>query len=378
MKKEFPILALAFAVALASCSKSKKKDTATPPTAVTVVKAKKQDAIYYDQYPARVVALQQVELRAQVSGFLTGIYFKEGEVVPKGKVLYEIDRRLYQAALNQALANVQSAKADLYRAQKDADRYLQLAKQDAVAKQILDNALATLETSRSQVEVANAAVATARTNLSFSVIRAPFTGKIGLSQVKLGAQIGAGTTLLNTISSEDPIGVDFVIDEGKIPLFTKMLNHQINTDSTFKLNFSNGEVYPRYGKISVIDRGVDDQTGTIKVRTRFQNPKNGLVDGMSIVMNVLNQLSGIQVLIPTKSMVEQMGEYFVFVDQGDTIVHQQKIQIGPKVKEKVVVVSGLKEGEKVVSEGLNRLQDGSKITLGKPQAPPQNGKQAAK
>lgn len=378
MKREFYVLALVAVSGLASCSKSPKKDNTPPATPVTVVKAEKADAIYYDQYPATVVALNRVELRSQVTGFLTGMYFKEGDVVPKGKVLYEIDKRLYEAALNQAQANLLSAKANLYKAQKDAERYTKLAEQDAVARQILDNAIATLETSRSQVAVAQAAVSTARTNLGFAVIRAPFTGKIGLSQVKLGAQIAAGTTLLNTISSEDPIAVDFVIDESKIPLFNKILNGKMNTDSTFKLKFSTGDPYPYYGKISVIDRGVDDQTGTIKVRVRFPNPHNGLVDGMSCVMNVLNQLSGIQIVVPTKALVEQMGEYFVFVDQGDTIAHQKKIQIGPKVREKVVVLSGIKVDDKIITEGINRLQDGGKITLGKPQAPGANGKQPAK
>lgn len=377
MKKEFSVLALAVAAAFTSCSKSQKKDNTPQATPVTVAKAEKEFAVYYDQFPATVVALEQVELRAQVSGYLTGIYFKEGEVVPKGKILYEIDKRLYEAALNQAQANVLSAQANLYRAQKDAERYTQLAKQDAVAKQLLDNAIATLETSKSQVAVAQAAVTTARTNLGFSVIRAPFTGKIGLSQVKLGAQIGAGTTLLNTISSENPIAVDFVIDESKIPRFNQILNHKTQSDSTFKVQFSNGDSYPHYGTISVIDRGVNDQTGTIRIRVRFPNPKNTLIDGMSCVLKVLNQQSGEQILIPTKAMTEQMGEYFVFVDQGDTVAKQQKISIGPKIKEKIIVLNGIKEGEKVITEGINRLQNGSKITLGKPQAPAANSKQQA-
>ncbi len=378
MKIKYIAFTLAVATTFASCSKSNKKNTAQPPTPVSVVTAEKTDAIYYDQFPGTVVALNRVDLRAQVSGFITGIFFKEGEVVTKGKVLYEIDRRTFEAALLQAQANLLSAKASLNRAQKDADRYTQLAQQDAVARQILDNAIATLETSKSQVAASAAAVSAAKTNLSYAIIRAPFTGRIGISQVKLGAQIGAGSTLLNTISSENPIAVDFVVDESKIPRFNKLQNKVIKADSTFQVQLAAGEVYKYPGKIVVIDRGVDDQTGTIKVRIRFPNPKKELVDGMSCVLKVLNQESGNQVVVPNKAMVEQMGEYFVFVAQGDTVAKQQKIKIGPKVSDKVVVLSGVKEGDKIITEGINRLRDGGKITLGQPKAPAADGKQAAK
>ena len=364
-------------VAWASCSKSQKKNTALPPTPVNVQAAEKTDANYYDQFAGTVVALNSVELRSQVMGFITGIYFKEGEVVPKGKTLYEIDRRLYEAAYQQAQANLLSTQASYVRAQKDADRYTQLAKQDAVARQILDNAIATLETSRSQVAAATAAVSSARTNLGFSIIKAPFTGRIGISQVRLGAQIATGSTLLNTISSENPIAVDFVVDEGHIDRFIKLQNKALKQDSTFKVQLPGGQNYNHPGKISVIDRGVNNQTGTIRVRIRFPNPQNELVDGMSCVLNVLNTASGNQLVIPFKAVVEQMGEYFVFVAQ-DTIAKQHKIKIGPKVSRNIVVLSGIKEGDKIITDGLQKLRDGAHITLGAPKQAPQGQQQPGK
>jgi len=364
-------------VAWASCSKSQKKNTALPPTPVNVQAAEKTDANYYDQFAGTVVALNSVELRSQVMGFITGIYFKEGEVVPKGKTLYEIDRRLYEAAYQQAQANLLSTQASYVRAQKDADRYTQLAKQDAVARQILDNAIATLETSRSQVAAATAAVSSARTNLGFSIIKAPFTGRIGISQVRLGAQIATGSTLLNTISSENPIAVDFVVDEGHIDRFIKLQNKVLKQDSTFKVQLPGGQNYNHPGKISVIDRGVNNQTGTIRVRIRFPNPQNELVDGMSCVLNVLNTASGNQLVIPFKAVVEQMGEYFVFVAQ-DTIAKQHKIKIGPKVSRNIVVLSGIKEGDKIITDGLQKLRDGAHITLGAPKQAPQGQQQPGK
>jgi len=378
MKNKYITLVLLIASASwVSCSKSQKKNTALPPTPVNVQAAEKTDANYYDQFAGTVVALNSVELRSQVMGFITGIYFKEGEVVPKGKTLYEIDRRLYEAAYQQAQANLLSTQASYVRAQKDADRYTQLAKQDAVARQILDNAIATLETSRSQVAAATAAVSSARTNLGFSIIKAPFTGRIGISQVRLGAQIAAGSTLLNTISSENPIAVDFVVDEGHIDRFIKLQNKALKQDSTFKVQLPGGQNYNHPGKISVIDRGVNNQTGTIRVRIRFPNPQNELVDGMSCVLNVLNTASGNQLVIPFKAVVEQMGEYFVFVAR-DTIAKQHKIKIGPKVSSNIVVLSGIKEGDKIITDGLQKLRDGAHITLGAPKQAPQGQQQPGK
>jgi membrane fusion protein (multidrug efflux system) len=352
-------------LALASCGRPNKQEAAIPPTPVSVAEAKKADAIYYDQFQGTVVALNSVELRSQVSGFITGIFFKEGEVIQKGKELYEIDRRKYVAAYDQAVANLASAQANLVKAQKDVDRYTYLQKEDAVARQTVDQAVAAFETNRSQVAAARAGVASAKTDLSYSIITAPFTGRIGISQVKLGAQVSPGTTLLNTISSEHPIGVDFVINEQDASRFYEL--QKKGTDSTFKLQLSDGiTTYNKPGKIRAIDRGVNNQTGTIKVRIEFPNETDALKDGMSCVVKVLNQGSGERVLIPAKALIEQMGEFFVFESQ-DTIAKQHKVTLGPHVGNNVVILSGVNEGDKIITDGFQRLRDGGKITLGNPE-----------
>jgi RND family efflux transporter MFP subunit len=359
-----------------SCGKPAKKNGALPPTPVSVIEAKKADAIYYDQFQATVVALNNVELRSEVSGFITGIFFKEGEVVQKGKALYEIDRRKYIAAYDQAVANISSAQANLVKAQKDVDRYTYLQKQDAVARQTVDQAVAAYETNKSQVAVAKAQLESAKTDLSYSLINAPFTGRIGISQVKLGAQVSPGTTLLNTISSENPIGVDLVVNEQDIDRFYKL--QKSSTDSTFKLQLSDGiTTYNKSGKILAIDRGVNNQTGTITVRVEFPNKDNVLKDGMSCVVKVLNDQSGNRLVIPAKAVTEQMGENFVFVSL-DTIAKQHKVTIGPHVGNNVVILNGLNEGDKVITDGFQRLRDGGKIVLGNPaaqQAAPGQSKQ---
>lgn len=373
MKKGYTYLFGATFLVLASCGKKQQQSAAIPPTPVNVAEVTKQNAVYYDEYQGTVVALNSVELRSQVTGFITGIFFKEGEVVQKGKELYEIDRRKYVAAYNQAQANLMSAQANLVKAQKDMDRYTYLEKQDAIAKQTVDQAEATFETSKAAVEAAKAQVESAKTDLSYSIITAPFTGRIGISQVKLGAQVSPGTTLLNTISSEHPIGVDFVVNETDIARFYRL--QKKGTDSTFKLQLSDGvTTYNKPGKILAIDRGVNNQTGTVTVRIEFPNADDVLRDGMSCVVKVLNDESGERLTIPYKAIIEQMGEFFVFVSQ-DTIAKQHKVTIGPHVGTDVVIMSGLNEGDKVVTEGYQRLRDGGKIVLGSPNAQPGQQKQ---
>ncbi|WP_114940365.1 efflux RND transporter periplasmic adaptor subunit [Mucilaginibacter endophyticus] len=372
-------LAPAALLTWASCGKPQKGGPAAmPPTPVYLAEAKTAEAVYYDKYQGIVVSVNTVELRSQVPGFVTGIFFKEGDIVQKGKVLYEIDKRKYQAAYDQAKANVLSAEANLVKAQKDIDRYNMLLKSDAIARQTVDQAQATYETSKAQVAVAKAALESSRTDLSYATITAPFTGRIGISQVRLGTQVSTGTTLLNTISAEHPIGVDVVINEQDINRFYNL--QKSSTDSTFKLVLPDGSKYAKAGKVLAIDRGVNNQTGSIKVRIQFPNEDDVLKDGMSCVLQVLNSQSGNRVQIPFKAVTEQMGEFFVFAtrdtvvkdtaadktvkDRRDTIAKQVKVKLGPRINSDVVVMDGIKQGDKVITDGFQRLRDGGRVTAG--------------
>ena len=366
MKNSYIYLIAAVAsIAIASCGNKQEKQAPPPPTAVDVTEATQGNAVYYDQYQGTVVAVNSVELRSQVAGFITAIFVKDGALVSKGQPLYEIDRRKYQAAYAQTVANVNSAQANLVKAQKDIDRYNMLLKADAVARQTVDNAAAAFETAKSQVAAAKAARESAATDLSYAVIKAPFSGRIGISQVKLGTQITPGTTLLNTISADNPMAVDVVINEQDINRFYDLQKH--NTDSTFRLKLSNDSLYNRPGRILAIDRGVNNQTGTVKVRVQFDNTDGMLKDGMSAQLKVLNNNSGQRVIIPYKAVTEQMGEFFVFVTQ-DTIALQKKVKLGPRLSDNVVIMDGIKAGDKVITDGFQRLRDSGKITLGPPPA----------
>lgn len=357
-------------LALAACGKKEddKKNAAPPPTPVALVAARTADAVYYDEYPATVVALNSVELRTQVTGFVTGIYFKEGEVVAKGKRLYEIDQRQYQAAFQQAQADLRSAEASATNAQVNAGRYQRLAEQDAVAKQLVDNATTNAATARAQVAAARATVNIARTNLSFSNVTAPFSGRIGISQVRLGSQVVAGNTLLNTISSENPVGVDIVVTETAIGRFTALqASKPAATDSTIRFVLPSGKPYGQPGRILAIDRSVNAGTGTITVRVEFANPQRELKDGMSGVVKVLNTQSGQRIVVPYKAILEQMGENFVYVASDSSTAQQRKVTLGPRLKDQIVLLDGVKEGDKIVAEGVQKLRDGAKITTELPQ-----------
>ncbi|CAA9335979.1 MAG: RND efflux system, membrane fusion protein CmeA [uncultured Cytophagales bacterium] len=335
---------------------------ATPAVPVNASAVTREKVVGIDTYPGTVVPLQEVELRPQVSGYITRIFVQDGQPVRKGQSLYEIDRTKYRAAYDQARAAVESAQAGLERAEQDAGRYENLGRQNAVARQRVDYARTDLKTARTQVAAAEASLSGAATDLRYSLMTAPVDGVIGISRVRVGAQVSPGQTLLNTVSSDDPIAVDFVISQDEIPRFTRLRGGKAPADSLFTLGFADGTAYEFPGRLAAIDRAVDRQTGTITVRVRFPNPARELVAGMSVVVRVLNRDAGEQVVIPHKAVTEQVGEYYAFVVRGDS-VEQRKLTLGTAFADKIVVRGGLDAGERVVVQGIQRLRQGAKITL---------------
>ena len=369
MKNKTLIIFFSFGMTILffSCAGRKKDDPmkAPPPPAVSAEIVERGKAVYYDEYPATVAALNQNELRAQVTGYITGIHFKDGQHVVQGQKLYDIDKQQYQASLDQAIANLNVTKANLARAQQDADRYAGLLKQDAVARQVYDHAIADLESAKMQMEAANSSVRNAQTTVKYSTIYAPFTGTVGISLAKIGALVTANQTLLNTISSNDPMAVDIAVDQREISRFVQLQNNlSAKGDSIFVLQLPGNLTYPQPGKVSLIDRAVDPQTGTIKTRLVFSNPQNMLKPGMNVNVRIKNNSAdSSMVLIPFKAVTEQMGEYFVFVVNDSSQAIEQKLSLGPRINDKVVVRQGLNAGDKIITEGFQRLRDSSKVNV---------------
>ncbi len=363
MKKIYFLLTLGISI-LFSCSQAPKAvDPATLPVPVRVATVSIGSSAFVTQYPATINALNLTELRTNVSGFITGLYFKEGQTVKKGQKLYEIDKSKYLANYDQAKANYQIATANLDRASQDASRYQSLLKQDAVARQQVDHALTDLQNTKLQVVVARQAIKNAETDLRYSEITAPFNGSIGISQVRLGALVQSGQTLLNTISTINPIAADVVVSQADLPLFQRFYsNHQPLTDSTFTLRLPDGSKYNGPGYISVIDRAIDPQTGTITIRLSFENDKQLLRPGMNLTLTVKEGKGSQGILIPSKSVTEIMGELFVFVVVKNR-AHQKKIEQGRIIADKLIVKSGLKESDTIVVEGMGKLKEGSAVKI---------------
>jgi len=394
MNRAYFNIVLMSCLTLAACKR--KQPPVSPEIPVNLYKVQEQRVLYYDQYPATTAAMSQVILLPQVQGAITGIFFKEGSYVTKGQKLYEIDKRIYQAGYDAAVANLKVAQGTMVQAKQDADRYEYLNKYNAVAKQLYDHAVITLQNAQNQVKSAGEAVKTARTNLNYVVVTAPFDGQIGFSQVKLGNVVSPGTTPLNTISTANPMAVDFVINEKQLQHFEKLQQDKKNVpDSLFTILLPDNTLYNFTGELSIIDRAVDSQTGAIRIRLVFPNPKNVLKVGMSCVVRVHNQDTQPQLVLPGKAVTEQMGEYFVYVAQ-DSIVKdslsdatkgqkartnkprlfaiQKKVMPGQTIGANVVITSGIKANDRIVVDGIQSLHDRSEITTANKVAPSTGGK----
>jgi membrane fusion protein (multidrug efflux system) len=359
------VMALSLMVipALSGCRHSSPGNPMGAPVPVNITEVRMEKVSFYDDYPGTAVALNEVDLRSEVSGFITGIFFREGDFVKKGTKLYEIDRSRYIASYGQAKANVDIAGANVERARRYVERYTRLSEQDAIAKQRLDDAQTDFQNAGLQLVSAQAGLVKAQTDLNYSLIMAPFDGTIGLSQVKMGALISPGQTLLNTISSDDPMGVDFVINEKELGRFQELAGKKsLAGDSTFRISLPDNSVYPENGKIAVIDRAIDPRTGTIRMRLVFPNHERKLRSGLSCLVHVLNASADMQIVVPQKSLLEQMSEYFVFVVDSQK-VNQTKVTLGAQLKGKAIVTSGLREGQQIVTDGIQKLRNGAAVVV---------------
>jgi RND family efflux transporter MFP subunit len=388
MNKVILNIGFASCLILSACGKKQPPQNTEVPVNLLTVKAQKVQ--FYDTYPSTTQALMQVNILPQVQGDITGIFFQEGSHVTKGQKLYEIDKKIYQDNYDAAVANLKVSQGTLTQSQQDADRYAYLNKYNAVAKQLYDHAIITLDNSKNQVKSSAQAVKSAKTSLGYSTIYAPFDGTIGFSNVKLGDVVSVNTTVLNTISTDNPMAVDFIVNEKQLPKFEKMKDNKHPIDSLFSILLPDNSTYPYLGKISIIDRAVDAQTGSIRIRLVFPNPKGDLRVGMSCLVKVHNQDEGPQIVVPNKAVVEQMGEYFIYMAK-DTMVNnpaakadsakdkkkeliavEKKVQVGQVIGGKIVIKNGISEGDRIVTDGVQTLHDGAPITT-KNVIPPASG-----
>ncbi len=338
---------------------------AAPPTEVYVADVVQKDVPVYLELVGQTVGFQDVEIRARVEGFLDSMDFREGSFVRKGAPLYEIDRKPLEASLAQAKADQATAQARLAKADNDVTRYKPLLEKQAVSKQELDDALAAQDAARSEVEAAKATAEKATLDLSYTRITAPITGLIGTTLVKPGNLVGRGqSTLLTTISQIDPILFRVGVTEAdylKVARRDPSRAGEAPRAAGIQLILTDGSVYPHTGRVVTVDRAVDPTTGTLGMQIEFPNPGQLLRPGTYGRARVLLENKPNALLVQQRAVQELQNLYSVAVVNADNKVAFRNVKVGQRVESLWVIDDGLKPGERVVVEGLQRISDGMTV-----------------
>ncbi|HWV68103.1 efflux RND transporter periplasmic adaptor subunit [Chitinophaga sp.] len=367
-KRTFYVAGMILCVACGN-SKKQQQQAAMMGMKPTVVAAEVVPAVYTvsEKFPATLVAHDIVQLKPDVSGYLEAIRVADGSNVTKGQPLYDIDRSRYTAAYGQVAATQQQAEADLAQRQRDYERYKSLLEHDAISKQTVDQAYTAMLTAQANVAAAKASVARAGTDVNHAVVRAPVTGKIGIVQVKVGDVINAGQTLINTIVNERPMFADMDIPQARLPEFLRIQKGK-GGDEKFFIQFGDGTRYGETGKVLTINNIVDPQTGTVRVRLVFENKDNMLKSGMSIVIVMQYGTPATQLAIPAKAIIQNLSETSVYTISKDNVIGARDIVPGPVTDTMQLVTSGLKAGDRIVVEGIQRVKPGDTVNIAGPGA----------
>jgi membrane fusion protein (multidrug efflux system) len=292
------------------------------------------------------------------------ILFTEGEPVKKDDPLFELDKKPFEQRLNAARGLLAEANATLGKYQADTNRLAPLAAVKAIPKQDLDNAIAAVAVGVASVESAEARVEAAKIDLGYCDVRAPIGGLIGAKQVSIGELVGKGEpTLLATISTLDPIWfycavseVQYLKAEGEVRRTGKQI-----AELPVTLILANGSVHPAKGKFVFIDRAVDSKTGTLRVRAEFANSEKLLRPGMFGRIKVDLGVRPDSILVPERAVAELQGKTFVWVIGADNKATQRPVKVGETVGESVIIADGLKSGERIVTEGLQKVREGAVV-----------------
>jgi len=363
------IATLAAMLALsASCKKQAAPagSNASPPIpTIMVATVVQKDVPTYEEAVGTTVGFVNADILPKVSGYLLKQDYQDGSRVHTGQLLFEIDDRPYQAALNQALGNLSQARAQLKQNQQDLARYTKLIKQAVIPAQKFDNMSQTTQASAGQVQADEAAVQNARLNLQWCKVYSPIDGVAGIAQAQVGDLVGT-STLLTTVSQVDPIKVSFPISEKLYLHFAGQLNAsgQTNAKSStpnFQLILDNGSVYSYPGRLYAVNRQVDVQTGTIMMQARFSNPEDILRPGMYAKVRAQTGIQRNALLVPQSAVFSIQGQYEVALIGADNRVTLRQVTPGNKYGSLWVIDSGLKQGERVVAEGVQKVQEGMKV-----------------
>ncbi|HXV62802.1 MAG TPA: efflux RND transporter periplasmic adaptor subunit [Vicinamibacteria bacterium] len=352
------------ALGLSSCKEE--APPPPPPPAVKVAEVLTRDVPIYVEAIGQTRGNTEIEIRARVEGFLETVDFEEGTFVSKGKLLYTIDPRPFEAALSQSKANLARAEAELARAHQDVVRYEPLVAKNAISRQDYETAVAVERAQESAVEAARAAVESAEIDLSYTKVVAPDNGLIGKTEVYPGTLVGRGqSTLLSHISKIDPIHVRFTIAERDYLYYARRQEERRAAESAetpFQLVLADGTVHSQPGRLVFVDRNVDPQTGTILLEASFPNPERIVRPGQYARVRAAVDVKKGAILVSQRSVQELQGIYNVAVVKPDDTVDIRMVTPAERIGTLWVIDSGLNNGERVVVEGLQKVRPGAQVT----------------
>lgn len=360
-----PIAFLAVSV-LASCEgKKTEAPPPPPPPDVKVSKVLERDVPVYVEAIGETRGNTEIEIRARVEGFIESVDYKEGQLVKKGDLLYTIDARPFETNLAQTKAQLAESEARLARAHQDVVRYEPLVAKNAISRQEYDNAVAVEHANTAGVDAAKAVVKQAEIDLSYTKVLAPEDGLAGRTEVYAGTLVGRGqSTLLTRISRIDPIRVRFSFPERDYLAYARKAGSGVNPDSgsnvPFELVMADGTVHPAPGKLAFIDRNVDAQTGTIMAEAEFPNPGQIVRPGQYGRVRARIEMRKGAILVPQRAVQETQGIFNVMVVEGDT-VEQRRVEPAERLGSLWVIPSGLKSGDRVVVEGVQKVRPKMKV-----------------
>ena len=367
MKSLSLLLFVCACVMLSSCDREPSA-TAHPPTEVSIIETAFEDVPLYMEFVGQTGGLKDIAIRARVEGFLEGIHFKEGSEVKKGDLLYELESQSYEEKVSTRMSAVAEAKTMLAKARGDLGRIKPLAEINAVSMSDLDEAVAAEEAAIASYDAAESNLRASKIELSYTLIKSPIDGLIGKTAAKVGDFVGRdpNSVILNTVSNIDTILVTFFITETQYLSIARYLiesepQKQREEPNSLELILVDGSVYTHKGNTDFIDRDVNPTTGAMLIQASFPNPEKLLRPGQFTKVRAKAQVIKDGILIPQRCVMELQGLYNVFVVDADQKVAIREIKAEQKVGSYWLITEGLKAGEKVIFEGLQKVKDGATV-----------------
>ena len=362
-------LLLAFLMAAAGCARPAAQPGEPPPPKVTVAPVLFKDVTEWDEFTGRLEAVNTVSVRPRVSGFVAAVRFREGAIVKRGDLLFQIDPRPFQAEVDRLKAELARARATVQRASSEAQRAERLTAQDAMSREESDRRVSFAQEATAQVDAVAAGLRAAELNLEFTRVTAPIAGRVGRAIATEGNLVSSGpgdATLLTTVVSLDPIYAAFDVDEQSFLRYGNLASEGKRASARqsglpLQMALAGEEQFPRQGKMNFLDNQVDPDTGTIRARAVFTNPDHDLTPGLFVRLRLPGTAAYDGALVRDGAVGTDLDKRYVLVVTKDHTVEYRPVTLGPTVGPLRVVRSGLSAGEIVVVNGLQRVRPGMKV-----------------